>query len=344
MSYAIRKFNPTPGDVHVNRPLTNISIAFLQNGDNFVADRVFPFVPVAKQSDLYYVVDRGDFNRNEMKIRAPGTETAGGGFRLSTSPYLAYVYGYHHDIDDQRRANQDSPLSADREATELVTHKALIQREAAWASRYFTTSVWATDITGVSATPSGAQVLQWNDAASNPIEDVAAGIAAILRRTGFKPNTLVLGYDVFSALKNHPDMVDRIKYGQTGGGNSPAVLEPGSSSRTTKATMAAILDVDRILVSEAIVNTAAEGATASHSFITGKAALLCYSAPNPGIMVPSAGYTFGWTGYLGAEARGQRIRRFRMEHLSSDRIEIEAAYDQKLISADLGYFFTSIVA
>ena len=53
---------PSRGDVHVNRPLTNISIAFLQTQEAFVADRVFPNIPVTKQSDLFFTIDRGEFN------------------------------------------------------------------------------------------------------------------------------------------------------------------------------------------------------------------------------------------------------------------------------------------
>jgi hypothetical protein len=33
-----------------------------------------------------------------------------------------------------------------------------------------------------------------------------------------------------------------------------------------------------------------------------------------------------------------------MDHLKSDRVEGEMAYDQKLVAADLGYFFNGIVA
>ena len=40
---------PTPSDVHIDRPLTNISIAFLQAQDRFIGTRVFPVVPVEKQ-------------------------------------------------------------------------------------------------------------------------------------------------------------------------------------------------------------------------------------------------------------------------------------------------------
>jgi hypothetical protein len=61
-------------------------------------------------------------------------------------------------------------------------------------------------------------------------------------------------------------------------------------------------------------------------------------------MTPTAGYTFSWNGLLGASAMGGRIKKFRMENLSSDRVEIEMAFDQKLVSADLGYFWDTIVA
>ena len=94
---------------------------------------------------------------------------------------------------------------------------------------------------------------------------------------------------------------------------------------------------------DAIQNTAAEGATAVHVFIGGQHALLAYRAPSPGLMTPSAGYTFSWTGLLGSTTDGMRIMRFRMDQIKSDRVEIEMSYDQKLVSPDLGYFFGDIV-
>ena len=60
-------------------------------------------------------------------------------------------------------------------------------------------------------------------------------------------------------------------------------------------------------------------------------------------MTPAAGYTFSWNGYLGAGDMGVRMKRFYMDELSSWRVENEMAYDMKIISADLGCFFLSIV-
>lgn len=327
--------NPTPGDVHVNTPLTNISIAYLQAAGNFVADSIFPNIPVIKQSDRYYTYDRGYFNRDEMKVRAPASESAGGHYTVDNTPtYYAPVYAFHHDIDDQRRSNSDTVLAPDREATELCTQKALIKREILWVSKYFVTSVWTTEYTGVASGPTGLQFLQWNDAASTPIEDIRKRKTTILQLTGFEPNTLVIGQEVYDALIDHPDIVDRVKYGQTAPG--PATVDT--------AELSALLKIPNIHVMKAIQNTANEGATNVHAFIGGKAALLCYAAPAPSLMAPSAGYTFSWTGYLGAAPQGQRIMRFRMQPIKSDRVEIEMSFDQKLVSADLGCWYGSAVA
>lgn len=326
--------NPTQHDVHVNRPLTNISIAYMQNASGFVADRVFPNIPVSKQGDLYWLYDKGYFNRDEMQLRADATESAGGHYKMSQDSYFAPVWAFHHDIGDQRRANSDSPLMPDREATEFVSQKALLKREIAWASAYFATSIWTVDKSGVAAAPTGTQFLQWNDAASTPIEDIRAARTAQMLLTGFKPNTLVLGPQVADKLYDHPDIIDRVKYGQT----------PGRPADISAADLAQLFKVDRVFVMEGIKNTAAEGATESNSFIGGKSALLCYAAPNPGLMTPTAGYTFSWTGLLGAGAMGGRITKFRMIHLKADRVEIEMAMVQKKVSADMGTFFATAVA
>ena len=127
---------PTLGDVHVNRPLTNISVAYSQEaaGVEFVADRAFPAIPVENKSDLYWTYNRADFNRDEMQKRALASESAGSGYDLnSTGTYNCDVWALHKDVDDQIRANSDSPLSPDRDATIFLTNKALIRRENQWA-------------------------------------------------------------------------------------------------------------------------------------------------------------------------------------------------------------------
>lgn len=324
---------PTASQLHVNRPLTNLSIAFMQSLDGFVADRVFPVIPVDKQSDLYYEYARGDWNRNQMRKRAPSTESAGSTYSVSNSPYICDVYGLHKDIDDQVRANADSIFQLDAEATQFLSQQALLSREINWASNFLKTGVWTTDVTGVSSNPGNGQVLQWNDSSSTPIENIRAAKRTVQQTTGFLPNKLTIGAEVWDALVDHPDIVDRIKHSASN--DRPAIV--------TKQAVAALLELDEILVMQSIQNTAGEGLTATHSFIGGKKALLTYTPPSPGLLTPAAGYSFAWRGYMGGTSP-VAISRFRMDHIKSDRIEIEAAYDQKRVAADLGFFWATIVA
>lgn len=329
---------PTAADVHVNGPLTNISIAFMQNTDQFVADRVFPAIPVAKQSDLYYQYDRGYWYRNDMKRRAPATESEGTSYTVDATPnYFCDEKALHHDVPWQVRGNADMVLNPDREATELLTQKALIHREVSWCTDFFTGGVWTGGDVDGAASPATGEFLHWSDTSSTPIEDIRAGGTAIQASTGFRPNKLTVGREVYDALIDHPDIVDRIKYSSNN--NNPAIVN--------RQALAALFELDEVLVAGGVQNSADEAATNSIDFIAGKKALLTYTPPRPGLMTPSAGYTFNWTGLSGVPSgamRGTRITVLPMPLKKADRFEIEDAFDQKSVATDLGYFFDSIVA
>jgi hypothetical protein len=177
----IRKAQPTLSQVHVAAPLTNIAVAYMQDDDNYIADKVFPIVPVEFQSDLYYKWSKDDFFRDEAQQRADGQESAGSGLNLTTDSYAAAVWALHKDIGDQMRRNADPAVDIEVAVTRALMQKLLIRRDRIFASKYLATGIWGTDITG-SATPTGAQVYQWSDGAnSDPFTDVAAGQTVILR-------------------------------------------------------------------------------------------------------------------------------------------------------------------
>lgn len=323
---------PTLYQTHIDAPLTNISVAYLQSADNFIASKVFPVVPVDKKSNKFFVYTKNDWFRDEAQRRGDATESAGSGYNLTTDSYAADVWAFHKDIGDQTRNNSDSPLVPDREATEFVTSRLLLRQEIQFVTDYIATGKWGTDFTGVSSTtPTGNNFTQWSDFAnSDPLEDVERGKETILGATGFMPNTLVLGYQTYRKLRNHPDLVDRIKY--------------TSSNTITTDIMARLFDVERVLVAKAVKATNNEGGTAAYSFAYGKSALLTYSAPNPGLMTPSAGYTFAWNGVSGGLGASIGVSRIRMEHLKADRIEGEIAFANKIVAADLGCYFATAVA
>jgi hypothetical protein len=331
--------NPTQSDLHVNVPLTNVSIAYIPNAGDYVCQKVFPKVPVQKQSDMYWKWSKSDWRRTDVVKRAPGTESAGVGWNYTTDQYFAHVYAIHRDIDDQVRANADSNFNLDSDSTKFLTNQMLLKRELDWTNSYFKTGVWATEYTGVASGVGAGEFLQWNDAASDPIKDVTDWKNQYRLLTGYQPSFMVMGADVMKELKSHPDIIDRIKYTQRG--------------VVTDDLLASLFDIPKILVSYAsqvvsdvrINDAKAQDAAATYEFIADtKSMLLGYAPPAPSLLTPSAGYTFTWNGYHGGNSEGIRMKNFRMEHIASDRIECEMTYDMKVVAADMGVFFNTVVA
>lgn len=320
--------NPTAGDVHVNVPLTNFSQKYLQNADAFVGTRAFPNMPVTKQSDLYYVFDRGDFYRDEALERADGTATAGGSFDLSTDPYFARVYGFHKDVTDRQRANQDSAVQLDQSATQYVTHKLLIRRERVFAANFFAANIWYNGGTSASA----GENVNWSTTTSDPITDVRTGIRSVQAATGYKPNKMLIGRQAYDTLLDNDAVLARITGGSTTA--MPAMV--------MRELLAQLFELDNIFVMDSVFNSAVQGATDSVGFIGGDQALLYYAPDSAGLNEPTAGVNFSWTGLLGNTADGMRIRRFRLEENAADRIEGEMAFDYKVTGPELGYLFISV--
>lgn len=323
--------NPTVSQVHVDAILTNASVAYIQSADNFIANKVFPIVPVDKQSDLYFKYTKEDWFRDDAKVRADGAEAATAGYGLTTDSYFADVYAVKKAIGDQLMANFDSPLDPLRDGAKYTAQLIMNRMEAQFVEDFIQTGIWANEYVGVAGTPSSGEFKQWSDLAnSDPIQDIEEAKSDILGSTGYEANKLVLGYEVYKTLRNHPDIIDRVKY-------------TGRDVPDTQY-LAQLFGLDEVLVAKAVKNTAAEGQTGAFSFTFGKSALLVHSAPNPGLLMPSAGYSFQWRGV--SEGLGLTVgtKQYRLEQNAATYVESQIAFDNKLVAADLGAFWSTAVA
>lgn len=327
---------PTASDMHVNRPLTNISILAVQDTENFVANKVFKNIPVEKQSDKYFVYNDADFNRDSMQLRSDASPVPDDGWSLSTDEYYCDVYALGHPVSDRRRANTDEPLNEDEDATLFLTHKALIKREASFVSNFFTTGVWSsgTDTANCGLSTNDVTVnVKWDNSSGVPIKCIKEQLAASKPKAGgFKLNTLILPEEVWMAIQESADFLARITGGTTS--NDPAVL--------TRKALAAILEIDNVYIAGAVKNTAKEGQTATNAYFFSDAALLCYVPPRPGLRTAAAGYTYTWKQY-GTGEYGGRIKKYRDERIAGDRIEIEDSFDMKVVNAAMGVYFTDVL-
>jgi hypothetical protein len=314
-------------NVHIDEVLTNISLGYPNNG--LVGDRLFPSVPVAKQSNKYPVFGREGW-LPEDDVRAPGTEANEiPGLSLSLDTYFANEHSLQIAVTDEERENADSPLRPDADGTEMVTSKVLIGRELVIKNLVTTASNYAS---GLSTTLSGTS--QWSDYVnSNPIADIKTARRALNAQIFMDPNTAVIPYQVMSILEDHPDFIERIKYSER------AIITP--------EIISAMFGIPNIIVPGSGINTANPGQAASLGYLWGKDVVLAWVPPRAGQKIPAFGYEFVW-GYGGG--RAQVVDRWREEKRKCDVIRVSRRYDLKFIAVDgsgkalAGYIIKNAVA
>jgi len=322
----------TPSNVHIDQPLSNLTLAYVQEQTNFIADKVFPTVGVQKQSDKYYIYDRANMNRaGDVKKLAPRTEVNRIGQSISNDSYFADVYGLGMDFDEQTLSNEDAMLDIRSAGATTLVNRLMVHREEQFAASFFAAGIWGTD-----ATPSNLVGLHTN---STPITDVTTARRTMqLKSGGFKPNTMVIGKEVRDILINHPDILARLNGGAT----------VTNTALITDAKLAEIFEVENFYVMEAVKNTGAEGLAESNAFIGGKNALLVHTPRTAGLMTPAAGLTFAWNNVPGVSNLGVTVESFSDDALKrqqvAEHIQVKMSYDMKVVGADLGYFFEDVIA
>jgi hypothetical protein len=130
---------------------------------------------------------------------------------------------------------------------------------------------------------------QWSDlttGVSDPIANIETAKEAIRAATGKRPNVIVMGPAVLKSLRQHPKIIDRIKYT----GRDVPTLE----------LLAALFGVNQVLVGDAI----SAGNTGTFSDVWGKFVAVAYTeqAGMADMGRPTFGYTYQLAGYPFVEA------------------------------------------
>lgn len=318
----------SPGDTYVAPELTTISVGFMMDSmENSVSMQMAPSVRVDKQTGKYANFPRNYFLRDEMIKRPDGAESPIGTMAMGFDSYAADVWSWKTLQGAQAAANM-RPLDLDQVATMLCSNKAVLKREVLWHNAFFKTGKWTTDLQGATS-PTGTQFLTFNDATAKPIKILKDAIRNQAKLTGglYRANRAVFSYDAWDAFCEHPNVISRVNAGQM----------PGAPAEITTQMVAAWLRLDKVIVTESVKTTSAEGATDSFGFIADQGQiLLAYVNPAPALFKPSAMYSFDWVpdGVVGGF--GNAVAKWWEQSRKATAYEIEMATDQHLVAADLG--------
>lgn len=308
----------SPIQGHIDVALSNFAVQY--RNPNYAADQVFTRVPVQRQSDKYWRFGKENLQALIDDLRAPGAAAQRIAQTLSSDSYFADDHALERLITDEERSNFDAG-DVEQWATETLTNKLLLRKEKLFAAL-------VTDTAKVTQNVTLAGTAQWSDFTnSKPTEDLQAGQEVVAKNSGVRANTLVLGFPVFSKLRNHPKIVERVQNIRVG-----VVREED---------LASIFDVQRVLVTQAIEVDAA-GAV---SFVFGKHAVLCYVSPTAAFGEPSFGKSFVWAGAPGSTSGFiVEIGRANPTSRKADELAVHFYYDQKITAVEAGYLIKNAVA
>jgi len=330
----------TARDWHVDRPLTNLSIAMTQDSSTFIANKVGTPIPVNKESDQYTVYPQGYWNRDYDSTRAEEGVANSINYKTKQENYSIGDKALRIFISDRKRANADSQFNLDREGSSLVTNSLLIGEELDFKAKFLETGKWGKDIAGVDSSPTGDQVLKWSNQAADPIGDWKKFRREfLLASAGKMPNELTMTIDVFDTLTESPAILDRIR---STNANAPATV--------TKMALAALFEVNKINIIQTVVNTANDAVEdasgdvpVANTFLAAGVFLASYIEPNGGLMSATAIGNFYLPAFTGANL-GPRFRRYdAVEGKDGQYIEGQLRVDRRIVAADLGQLWTNLV-
>ncbi len=319
------KVNDIQGQIHIDAYLTSWSEGFIQDARNFISPFATTNIPVVHQSNKYVKYPRGYFWRDQMHVRPLGGRPAQVDYKIESGNYYAEEWALEHTVDDRQRANVDAPINLDQNAVNLLTQQQLIRADRLWVQNFWAPSIWTMEAEG------GVDFTPFDQPNSDPVAVIDEWSTMMMQSTGMKPNVLIIGANVYAALRSNASIKDSIKYTQR------AVV--------TTDILASLFDVQRVVVARSVYNAAAEGVTDDFEFIADPdSMLLLYIEPTATLDSPTAIARFAWTNLIPGSMNqyGGVITRGRDERAYTDWFHNRAAFDMKIVSEDLGVFFYNV--
>ncbi len=316
----------SPSDVHIATALSKMLVAY-PNRD-FVADLVLPVVPVDKRTDFIFQLPV-ETMQTIAQAQLAGQRSRPNEIKYSINHTLTYNvkdYGLIDFVSKDEIGNADAPLRPYDYAQRIVVNFLKLAREIRVAAVAF----GAGNYTGQTSALSGAS--RWDTPTGDPVVDILGAI----EQTFVRPNTMVIGGQVWPKLRTNPNV---IKYvlgrPSTKSGATPLVVDLD--------TFAQAFELDRVVIGRAKYNNAAEGAAVSSAYIWGKSCALIRVEEQPNPRETSA---FGYTYRYGSQTMQTQIVPEMLHGVrGGDFIKVTHSDDEQAVGgANSGYLFTTVIS
>lgn len=308
----------TGRDLHIDAALSNMAMGYRPEG--FIADMIFPVVPVQKQSDMYYVFSRADRTRIESTTRAPGARAKQVTEDIGSGTFFCKNYALSAAAVLEDKLNADPMLLANLlngKATYLLD-KLLLDMESRVARQ----------VTSGSNVGSYAAVSSAWSGAGDPLGNINAALDNVHYSNGVRANRIVFGIEAWKSFRRDSNIRNLI-FGSNNGGGYPSVQQ-----------VKELLEVDQVLIGGAFQNTTQENQTESLSAIWKDNVLVYYAPTAPSVERPSLGYNFRWAA---PGLPNMQVERHPYDsRTKSEDIEVGYYQDEKITGASYGFLLKSV--
>ena len=269
-------FGPSAAAVHVNVGLpTQLNV---YKNRKLIADEVLPVAVVQKEQDKIWEVPLATL-QSVSNLQIAGSRAKPNEIPWTVDATLSYAcvpYGLIDPTPLEVLLNADAPIQPRKLSAMIVKNFLDLAREIRVANATFNSGNYGTN----TAALTGAA--RWDNPASDPIGAIVAAKELVF----CEANVLVLGAQVWTQLRTHPQVMAYVKFrAGTALGATPAIME--------QQYLAEMLGLEAVIVGRAKLLTSNENAaTQTTGYVWGKSAALLRVEPEPTTETSSFGFTY----------------------------------------------------
>ena len=305
-----------PSDVHVNQPLTNFALQLRNRA--FVAEQVFPVVPVMKESDVYYTFSREEL-RDVDTLRAAGALAKEVEWVPATATYTAQEYALRHLLPDRIVNNADSPVRP-----RLNTTAKLMK----WIMLGIEKRIQAVAQNSGNVIATVAPSPKWDGTSPTIEKDIDTAKDSIRNNAGVEPNCILFAENVKDVVKRDSTLRDLIRYVIGLGDGNRQLLMDGELPPV-------IFNLIPIIAG-ATEDTSKMGASSSISKIWNDAVPVFYREQAVSLDALSWGYIM--------RVQNQIVKSYRDEHRNGEYIEASIIQAEQLVTSNAAVLITDVLS
>lgn len=296
----------------------------------YIGTKVLPVIDTQLQAD-----NPGKVPLEALLQEVDTLRTSAGAYNRGSWTFDRFVYattenGFEEPVDERDKQRYKDLLQIEQIAYDRAVNVVMKNHEKRCADLVFSPTTWDTSAltTGVGN--------EWDNAsASTPIVDVEAARLKVYESSGLWANALVINKKVFHNLRNSEEIIERINSAGAGNASKPSDI--------TAAMLAAVFDLEFVLIGGGSKNAAKEGQPAAPTQIwSDEYAMVCRVATSGDMREPSIGRTFHWS--ADGSAIGGAVEEYYSDEVRASIIRVRHDTDEVIMYPQAGHLLSNITS